>query len=127
MGSVRMRGGMRSPYICWKPAPTCALFSCCSVIAVWHHPHLHCVVPGGGLSPDGTRWVACRPGFFLPVRVLSRLFRRLFLQDLMAAYDAALPHADSRIIPTAKGHELALGGDRRFLNESVGIINGDRG
>ena len=44
-----------------------------------HHPHLHCIVPGGGLSPDGTRWVACRPGFFLPVRVLSRLFRRLFL------------------------------------------------
>src|SRR3989454_1109520 len=52
-----------------------------------HHPHLHCVVPGGGLSPDGTRWVACRPGFFLPVRVLSRLFRRLFLEDLQAAYD----------------------------------------
>lgn len=52
------------------------------------HPHLHCVVPGGGLSPDGTTWVACRPGFFLPVRVLSRLFRRLFLQDLQAAYDA---------------------------------------
>jgi hypothetical protein len=53
-----------------------------------HHPHLHCVVPGGGLSPEGTRWVACRPGFFLPVRVLSRLFRRLFLQSLQAAYDA---------------------------------------
>jgi Putative transposase/Transposase zinc-binding domain len=53
-----------------------------------HHPHLHCVVPGGGLSPDGARWIACRPGFFLPVRVLSRLFRRLFLQDLQAAYDA---------------------------------------
>lgn len=53
-----------------------------------HHPHLHCVVPGGGLSPDGTRWVACRPGFFLPVRVLSRLFRRLFLQHLQARYDA---------------------------------------
>ena len=53
-----------------------------------HHPHLHCVIPGGGLSPDGTRWVACRPDFFLPVRVLSRLFRRLFLQGLQAAYDA---------------------------------------
>ncbi len=53
-----------------------------------HHPHLHCVIPGGGLSPDGTRWIACRPGFFLPVRVLSRLFRRLFLQELQAAYDA---------------------------------------
>ena len=47
-----------------------------------HHPHLHCVVPGGGLSSDGTRWVSCRPGFFLPVRVLSRLFRGLFLAYL---------------------------------------------
>ena len=47
-----------------------------------HHPHVHCLVPGGGLSLDGTRWVSCRPGFFLPVRVLSRLFRRLFLEKL---------------------------------------------
>ena len=53
-----------------------------------HHPHVHCVGPGGGPSPDGTRWVACRPGFFLPVRVLSRLFRRLFLDELRAAFDA---------------------------------------
>ncbi|WP_434032746.1 IS91 family transposase [Cupriavidus sp. a3] len=53
-----------------------------------HHPHLHCVVPGGGLSLDGKRWVACRPGFFLPVRVLSRLFRRLFLARLQHASDA---------------------------------------
>ncbi|TGT92760.1 IS91 family transposase, partial [bacterium M00.F.Ca.ET.163.01.1.1] len=40
-----------------------------------YHPHIHCIVPGGGVSPDGSRWVSCRPGFFLPVRVLSRLFR----------------------------------------------------
>ena len=53
-----------------------------------HHPHLHCVVPGGGLSPDGTCWVSCRPGFFLPVRVLSRLFRRLFLEHLQNAFDS---------------------------------------
>ncbi len=53
-----------------------------------HHPHVHCVVPGGGPSPDGTRWVACRPGFFLPVRVLSRLYRRLFLEALQAAFEA---------------------------------------
>jgi hypothetical protein len=53
-----------------------------------HHPHVHCVVPGGGLSPDGTRWVSCRPGFFLPVRVLSALFRRLFLDGLQGAFDA---------------------------------------
>src|SRR5215216_1933677 len=52
-----------------------------------HHPHLHCVVPGGGVSPDGQRWISCRPGFFLPVRVLSRLFRRLFLAQLQQAFD----------------------------------------
>jgi hypothetical protein len=53
-----------------------------------HHPHLHCVIPGGGLSPDRTRWIACRPGFFLPVRVLSRRFRRVFLDALDAAHTA---------------------------------------
>jgi hypothetical protein len=53
-----------------------------------HHPHLHCVVPGGGLSADSTRWIFCKPGFFLPVRVLSRLFRRLFLDYLQKAFDA---------------------------------------
>jgi hypothetical protein len=53
------------------------------------HPHLHCVVPGGGPSPDGQRWVSCRrPDFFLPVRVLSRLFRRLFLDSLQKAFDS---------------------------------------
>jgi hypothetical protein len=64
-----------------------------SVLHTWgsaltHHPHIHMIVPGGGLSPDGTRWVACRPGFFLHVRVLSRLFRRLFLEGLMAMHRA---------------------------------------
>ena len=54
-----------------------------------HHPHVHCIVPGGGISPDGDRWVPCRPNFFLPVRVLSRLFRRLFLQGLQALHAAA--------------------------------------
>jgi len=53
-----------------------------------HHPHVHCVVPGGGPSLDNTRWIACRLGFFLPVRVLSRLFRRLFLNALQAAFAA---------------------------------------
>jgi hypothetical protein len=56
--------------------------------ALLHHPHLHCVVPGGGISPDGTRWVPCKPGFFLHVRVLSLLFRRLFLEQLQNAFDA---------------------------------------
>lgn len=53
-----------------------------------HHPHVHGIVPGGGLSIDGQRWVACRPGFFLPVRVLSRLFRRRFLEELGSAHRA---------------------------------------
>jgi Putative transposase/Transposase zinc-binding domain len=56
--------------------------------ALTHHPHVHMIVPGGGISPDGQRWIACRPGFFLPVRVLSRLFRRLFLESLAAAHNA---------------------------------------
>jgi hypothetical protein len=51
-----------------------------------HHPHLHCVVAGGGLSPGGDRWISCRPRFFLPVRVLSALFRRLFLEQLKQAF-----------------------------------------
>jgi hypothetical protein len=60
--------------------------------ALTHHPHIHCIVPGGGLSPDRERWISCRPGFFLPVRVLSRLFRRLFLEKLAAAHDAGRLH-----------------------------------
>jgi hypothetical protein len=64
-----------------------------SVLHTWgsaltHHPHVHMIVPGGGISLDGTRWISCRPGFFLPVRVLSRLFRRLFLEKLLAAHQA---------------------------------------
>jgi hypothetical protein len=54
--------------------------------ALTHHPHVHGIVPGGGLSLDGQRWVACKPGFFLPVRVLSRLFRRRFLAELHQAH-----------------------------------------
>ena len=56
--------------------------------ALTHHPHVHCIVPGGGISPDGARWVSCRPRFFLPVRVLSRLFRRLMCERLAAAHTA---------------------------------------
>jgi len=64
-----------------------------SVLHTWgsamtHHPHVHMIVPGGGLSDDGERWMACRSDFFLPVRVLSRLFRRLVIEMLAAAYAA---------------------------------------
>jgi putative transposase/transposase-like zinc-binding protein len=69
-----------------------AEIGCVAVLHTWgqtllHHPHVHCLVPGGGLSADGTRWMACRPGFFLPVKVLSRLYRRLFLNHLQAVFD----------------------------------------
>jgi hypothetical protein len=62
-----------------------------SVLHTWgsamtHHPHVHMIVPGGGISPDGERWVACRPSFFLPVRVLSKLFRRVMIEKLIAAH-----------------------------------------
>jgi hypothetical protein len=56
--------------------------------ALTHHPHVHGIVPGGGLAPDGKSWIACRPGFFLSVRVLSRLFRRRFLEELLRVHQA---------------------------------------
>ena len=64
-----------------------------SVLHTWgsamtHHPHVHMIVPGGGISLDGTRWIGCRPNYLLPVKVLSRLFRRLMLEMLLAAHDA---------------------------------------
>ena len=65
-----------------------------------HHPHVHCIVPGGGISSDGEHWIPCRPGFFLPVRVLSRLFRRLFLDGLEALHRA---------------------GELQFFNDLVGL------
>ena len=72
-----------------------------------HHPHVHCVVPGGGPSLDGTRWVACRPGFFLPVRVLSRLFRRLFLQELENAFAAGKLRFFSNLVSLAEPQAFA--------------------
>jgi hypothetical protein len=82
-----------------------------SVLHTWgsaliHHPHVHMIIPGGGISLDGTRWVSCRPGFFLPVQVLSRLFRRLFLEKLVAAHKAG------RL--TFFGHHAPLADARAF-------------
>jgi len=78
--------------------------------ALTHHPHVHMVVPGGGISPDGERWVSCRPGFFLPVRVLSRLFRRLFLEKLAAAHGAGRLHffGDHRCLADARAFAAYL-------------------
>ncbi len=75
--------------------------------ALTHHPHLHVIVPGGGISLDGERWVACRPGFFLPVRVLSRLFRRLFLEALVAAHAAGRLKFFSHHAPLADAQAFA--------------------
>src|SRR5512147_1276852 len=71
--------------------------------ALTHHPHLHVIVPGGGLTPDGSRWIPCRPGFFLPVRVLSRLFRRLMLEKLATA------HAQGRLVFFGAQASLTVG------------------
>jgi Putative transposase/Transposase zinc-binding domain len=60
--------------------------------ALTHHPHVHCIVPGGGVAPDGSRWIPCRRGFFLPVRVLSRLFRRLMIERLRGLHAAGALH-----------------------------------
>jgi hypothetical protein len=75
-----------------------------SVLHTWgqnllHHPHVHCVVPGGGIAPDSERWIACRSGFFLLVRVLSRLYRRLFLEQLRRAFDAGALRLDGQLQP----------------------------
>jgi hypothetical protein len=74
--------------------------------AMTHHPHVHMIVPGGGIALDGKRWVACRPGFLLPVRVLSKLFRRLFLAKLTDA------HAAGRL--KFFGDNVGLGEHRAF-------------
>jgi hypothetical protein len=70
--------------------------------ALTHHPHVHCIVPGGGLSADGQRWIACRPGFFLPVRVLSRRFRHLFLSRLVQLHAAGKIRLFGALAPLAE-------------------------
>jgi hypothetical protein len=94
--------------------------------ALTHHPHVHGIVPGGGLSPDGERWVACRRGFFLPVRVLSRLFRRRFIEELARLHGAGqlrccgtlaeLADASSfeRWLATLRTHEWVVYAKRPF-------------
>ncbi|MBP0639674.1 IS91 family transposase [Cupriavidus sp. AcVe19-6a] len=72
-----------------------------------HHPHVHCGVPGGGIALRDERWIACRPGFFLPVRVLSRLFRRLFLEQLRRAYNTDALRFYGQLAPLADAHAFA--------------------
>jgi Putative transposase/Transposase zinc-binding domain len=75
--------------------------------AMTHHPHVHVIATGGGLSPDGARWVACKPGFFLPVRILSRLFRRLFLDRLLALHAAGRLSFFNHLAPLADARRFA--------------------
>lgn len=94
--------------------------------AMTYHPHLHCIVPGGGMSIDGQRWISCRKGFFLPVRVLSRLFRRLFLEQLLKAHEQGLlqfynaltplenPQAFERFLTPARQCEWVVYAKRPF-------------
>jgi hypothetical protein len=83
-----------------------------SVLHTWgsaltHHPHVHMVVPGGGISLDGIKWVSCRPGFLLPVRVLSRLFRRLLLEKLVAAHNEGLLQFFGNLAPLTQAQAFA--------------------
>ena len=81
--------------------------------ALTHHPHVHGIVPGGGLAVDGERWVRCRPGFFLPVRVLSRLFRRRFLEELSAAHRAGRLQFFGEDAALADAQRVRCNGSRR--------------
>ena len=97
-----------------------ARISLAAVLHTWgsaltHHLHVHVIVPGGGQSPDGARWIACKPGFFLPVRVLSRLFRRLFLERLAALNSAGRLALFGDLAPLAdkRAFEAALAPLRR--------------
>ena len=72
-----------------------------------YHPHVHCIVPGGGLSPDKGTWIACRPGFFLPIKVLQRLYRRLFLEKLGAAHASGRLRFFDTLAPLAEARAFA--------------------
>src|SRR5258706_9258047 len=83
-----------------------------SVLHTWgsamtHHPHLHMIVPGGGLSMDDSRWISCKPNFLLPVRVLSKLFRRFMLKKHLAAHPEARLAVPAATTAAAEGQTRA--------------------
>src|SRR3974390_1524778 len=95
-----------------------------SVLHTWgsamtHHPHAHMIVPGGGIANDRSRWVACKPNFLMPVRVLSKLFRRLFLEKLVAAHQAGRLNFFADHAPLAAGKAFAAYLRRLAKNEWV--------
>jgi hypothetical protein len=97
-----------------------------SVLHTWgsaltHHPHVHMIVLGGGLSPDGSTWIACRPNYFLTVQVLSALFRRLFLEMLAAAHDAGRLHFFGNLSRLADGRRQSRNWHPRNVRAPVGF------
>ena len=107
-----------------------------SVLHTWgsaltHHPHVHMVVPGGGLSPDGSTWIACRPRYFVTVEVLSALFRRLFLQMLVAAHHAGhlqffgdhVRLADKAAFKASAETMLTIAADPKHLGARIAITS----
>ena len=89
-----------------------AQLGCIGILHTWgqnlhHHPHIHYVVPGGGLSPDGTKWVSCRPGFLFPVKVLSRLFRGKFLDLTRKAFEGGKLSFQGGLAPLADPRRFA--------------------
>ena len=91
-----------------------------------HHPHLHCVIPGGGLAGDGARWVACRPGFFLPVRVLSRYFRRVLLAAVQDAFESGRPRSRNSATCCRQGvYQGALGCRGPFRMQFAQAVPGE--
>ena len=89
-----------------------------------HHPHVHCIVPGGGMSPDGARWIPCRPGFFLPVRVLAALYRRLLLERLEAAFTAGTLRFFGDL--TKLGHPTAFAAHLRSWRRLAWVVYAKR-
>jgi len=77
------------------------------------------IVPGGGISLDGERWVSCQPGFFLPVRVLSRLFRRLFMEKLMAAHEAGRSDLLRHPCPARRAQGISLRSWPRYARSNA--------
>jgi len=95
-----------------------------SVLHTWgstmtHHPHVHMIVPGGGISLDGTRWIGCRPKYLLPVKVLSRLFRRLMLEMLFAAHGAGPEQVLAYL--SRYTHRVAISNSRLIAADAIGI------
>ena len=100
---ISARSRLREPALGCQGRPSCIV----GVQTLTHHPHVHCLVPGGGVALDGQRWVACKTNFLLSVRALSKTFRRLFLNGLEAAFRRSEPGFFGALVPRAEVAEFA--------------------